>query len=165
MASAVVASDLAGGDRVYFNRPGVALVTWNPDLRAVCLESQGLHTSESQDVLDGIIRALRAHHGSRWLLDGRKMKVIKQADQDWITRNWLPRAAAAGLRLAAIVTPTSAVAMTNIDDVARVSEHGIDVRFFSTVEKAAEWLTGPPARSAPAAFSLPPSGGGSGRGA
>jgi hypothetical protein len=149
MASAVVASDLAGGDHIYFNRPGVALVTWNPDLRAVCLESQGwADTSESQDVLDAIIRALRAHHGSRWLLDGRKMKVIKQADQDWITRNWLPRAAAAGLRLAAIVQPTSGVAKTNVDDVARVSENGIDVRFFSTVEKAAEWLTDPPAPAA-----------------
>jgi hypothetical protein len=61
MASAVAASELAGGDRVYFNRPGVALVTWNPDLRAVCLESQGwADTSESQAVLDAIIRALRA---------------------------------------------------------------------------------------------------------
>jgi hypothetical protein len=144
MASAVAPSDLAGGDHVYFNRPGVALVTWNPDLRAVCLESQGLHTSESQAVLDAIIRALRAHHGSRWLLDGRKMRVVKQADQEWITKNWLPRAASAGLRLAAIVMPTSAVAMTNIDDAARVSENGIDVRFFSTVEKAAAWLTSPP---------------------
>jgi hypothetical protein len=148
MASAVVASDLAGGDRVYFNRAGIALVTWNPDLRAVCREPQGLHTSESQDVLDAIIRALRAHHGSRWLLDGRKMKVIKQADQDWITRNWLPRAAAAGLRVAAIVTPISAVAMTNIDDVTRVSENGIDVRFVSTVEKG-EALK-PPSRLAAA---------------
>jgi hypothetical protein len=115
-------------------------------LRAVCLESQGwADTGEAQAVLDAIIRALRAHHGSRWLLDGRKMKVIKQSDQDWITMNWLPRAAAAGLRLAAIVQPTSAVAMSNVDDVARVSENGIDVRFFSTVERAAEWLTGPPA--------------------
>jgi hypothetical protein len=149
MASAVAPSDLAGGDHVYFNRPGVGLVTWNPDLRAVCLETQGwADTSESQAVLDAVIRALRAHHGSRWLIDGRKIKVIKQADQDWIARNWLPRAAAAGLRLAAIVMPTSAVAMTNIDDVARVSENGIDVRFFSTVEKAAAWLTGPPALTA-----------------
>jgi hypothetical protein len=31
-------------------------------------------------VLDAIIRALRHHHGSRWLLDGRKMKAIKRAD-------------------------------------------------------------------------------------
>jgi len=149
MASAVAAGDLAGGDHVYLNLAGVALVTWNPDLKAVCLESQGwANTSESQAVLDAIIRALRAHRGSRWLVDGRKMRVIKKADQDWITQNWLPRAAAAGLKLAAIVQPTSAVAMTNIDDVARVSENGIDVRFFSTVEMAARWLTGPPATAA-----------------
>jgi hypothetical protein len=149
MASAVASGDQGGDDHVYFNLPGVALVTWNPDLKAVCLESQGwANTSESQAVLDAIIRAMRAHHGSRWLVDGRKMRVIKQADQDWITQNWLPRAAAAGLKLAAIVQPTSAVAMTNIDDVARVSENGIDVRFFSTVEKAARWLTGPPAPAA-----------------
>ena len=149
MASVLAASELSGGDPVYFNRPGVALVTWNPDLKAVCLESQGwADTSEAQAVLDAIIRALRAHHGSRWLLDGRKMKVVKQADQDWITKNWLPRAAAAGLRLTAIVQPASGLAMTNLDDMARVSENGIDVRYFSTVEKAASWLTAPPAAKA-----------------
>jgi SpoIIAA-like len=149
MASAVVASELSGGDPVYFNRPGVALVTWNPDLRAVCLESQGwADTAEAQAVLDAIIRAMRAHHGSRWLLDGRKMKVVKQADQDWITKTWLPRAAAAGLRRTAIVQPASGLAMTNLDDMARVSENGIDVRYFSTVEKAAVWLTAPHATRA-----------------
>lgn len=99
-------------------------------------------------MLDAIIRALRAHNASRWLLDGRKMRVLKQSDQDWITQNWLPRAAAAGMRLAAVVLPTSAVAMTNVDDVARVSENGIDVRFFSTVELAAEWLKAPAPPSA-----------------
>jgi stage II sporulation SpoAA-like protein len=145
MGAAVATADPNGGDRVYFNRPGVALVTWNPDLRAACLEAQGwATTAEAQAVLDAVIRALRAHHGSRWLIDGRKMKVIKQADQDWIKENWLPRAAAAGLRLAALVMPESGLAMMNIDDVARVSENGIDVRYFSTVEEAAAWLTEPP---------------------
>ena len=123
-------------DPVYFSRPGVALVTWNPDLRAVCLEPQAwANTGEAQAVLDAIIRALRHHHGSRWLLDGRKMKASKRADQDWIARNWLPRAAAAGLKLAAIVQPTGCAT--------RVAENGIDLRFFATVEMAAEWLTSP----------------------
>ena len=148
MATAIAPSELAGGDPVYFNRPGVALVTWNPDLKAVCLEAQGwADSSEAQAVLDSVIRALRAHHGSRWLLDGRKMKVIKQADQDWITQTWLPRAAAAGLRLTALVMPNSGLAMTNIDDMERVSDNGIDFRYFSTVERAAEWLTAPPAKA------------------
>ena len=133
---AAIARQQSSGDPVYFSRPGVALVTWNPDLRAVCLEPQAwANTSDAQAVLDSMIRALRAHHGSRWLLDGRKMKAAKRADQDWITKSWLPRAAAAGLKLAAIVEPTS--------HTARVPDNGIDLRFFSTVEKAAEWLTSP----------------------
>jgi hypothetical protein len=134
--AAPIARQQSGGDPVYFSRPGVALVTWNPDLRAVCLEPQAwADTTDAQAVLDAVIRALRAHHGSRWLLDGRKMKTIRRANQDWITQSWLPRAAAAGLKLAAIVQPAS--------PAATVSEKGIDVRFFATVEMAAEWLTSP----------------------
>lgn len=114
----------------------MALVTWNQDLRAVCLEPQAwADTTEAQAVLDAIIRALKAHHGSRWLLDGRNMKAMKRADQDWITRSWLPRAAAAGLKLAAIVQPMS--------QAAKLPENGIDLRFFPTVEMAAKWLTSP----------------------
>ena len=131
-------------DLIFLNVPGVALVTWSEDLKAACLEMQGWASSdEAQLTLDAIIRALKAHHGSRWLLDARKMKVLKQSDQDWMTQNWLPRAAAAGLKLAAVVLPTSMVAMTNVEDVAKVSENGIDTRFFSTVETAAAWLTAP----------------------
>ena len=134
--AASVARRQSGGDPVYFNRPGVALVTWNPDLRAVCLEPQAwAGTGDAQAVLDAIIRALRHHHGSRWLLDGRNMKAVKRADQDWTTKTWLTRAAAAGLKLAAIVQPAS--------PATRVSRNGIDVRFFATVEMAAEWLTSP----------------------
>jgi hypothetical protein len=124
-------------DPVYFNRPGVALVTWNRDLRAACLESQGwADTSESQAALDAVIRALRAHRGSRCLVDNRK-KAIRAADQAWIAENWLPRAVGAGLKLTAIVEPEIGPATVTIREV--------EVRYFSTVVRAAEWLTDPPA--------------------
>jgi hypothetical protein len=123
-------------DPVYFNHPGVALVTWNPDLRAACLESQGwADASESHAALDAVIRALRAHRGSRCLVDNRK-KAIKPADQEWIAENWLPRALGAGLRLTAIVEPESGPVTVTIQE--------IEVRYFSTVVRAAEWLTDPP---------------------
>jgi len=124
-------------DPVYFDRPGVALVTWNRDLRAACLESQGwANTRESQAALDAVIRALRAHRGSRCLVDNRK-KAIRAADQAWIAENWLPRAVGAGLRLTAIVEPENGPATVTIKEV--------EVRYFSTVVRAAEWLTDPPA--------------------
>jgi hypothetical protein len=124
-------------DPVYFNHPGVALVTWNADLRAACLESQGwADAGESHAALDAVIRALRAHRGSRCLVDNRK-KAIKAADQTWIAEDWIPRAIGAGLRLTAIVELESGGTRTTINE--------IEVRYFSTVVRAAEWLTDPPA--------------------
>jgi hypothetical protein len=137
---AAIAWQPSDQDPVYFNHPGVALVTWNPDLRAACLESQGwADTGESHAALDAVIRALRAHRGSRCLVDNRK-KAIKAADQEWIAENWLPRAVGAGLRLTAIVEPESGPALVIIK--------AIDVRYFSTVVRAAEWLTDPPPEAA-----------------
>jgi hypothetical protein len=136
LIAASIARQPSDQDPVYFNHPGVALVTWNPDLRAACLESQGwADASESHAALDAVIRALRAHRGSRCLVDNRK-KAIKPADQEWIAENWLPRALDAGLRLTAIVEPESGPATVTVQE--------IEVRYFSTVIRAAEWLTDPP---------------------
>jgi len=57
----------------------------------------------------------------------------------------LPRASCPA---ATLFQPASGLTMTNLDDMARVSENGIDVRYFSTVEKAASWLTARPAAKA-----------------
>jgi len=133
---AAIAWQPSDQDPVYFNHPGIVLVTWNPDLRAACLESQGwAGAGESHAALDAVIRALRAHRGSRCLVDNRK-KAIKAADQEWIAENWLPRAVGAGLRLTAIVEPESGPAIVTIKE--------IEVRYFSTVVRAAEWLIDPP---------------------
>jgi hypothetical protein len=87
------------------------------------------------------MRAMTDHKGSRWLIDGRDMKAIEQSYQEWITDNLLPRAIAAGLRVAAIVVPDSAEAMMNIDDMAKAAENEIEIRYFSTVENARDWLS------------------------
>jgi hypothetical protein len=88
------------------------------------------------------------HHGSRWLVDGTKMRVVKQSDQDWIDRTWLPHALAAGLKRVALVIPKSGLAMMNVEDmVRRIPNTKMDVAYFATVEEAREWLTGPPTRT------------------
>ena len=136
-------------DVVYVNLPGVAVVTWDATLRAVHIEAQGwANTTEGRAVLDAAIRALTEHNGSRFLYDGLNMKVIKQEDQDWIAQDWMPRALAAGLRHTAMVVPKSGLAMMNVDDIAAsVPDNESDVRYFSSVAKARQWLAGSPAIS------------------
>jgi len=142
MAAAAVARESFDADPVYFNLPGVALVTWNPDLKAACVESQGWATSSELEVVFGaVLKALRAHRGSRCLVYGRRIRVINQTQHPFITEEWLARAQGAGLRLAALVKPVSRLASMRADDLARQSHTAIDFRYFSTVEQAVEWLT------------------------
>jgi len=136
------AGDLSRRVDLYFSRRGVADVTWDANWNVVHIEAQGwADTAESRAILDSAIDAMTDHQGSRWLVDGRDMHAIKPSHQEWITENLLPRALAAGLRVAAIVIPRDAEAMMNIDDMAKAADHEIDVRYFSTVEKAREWLS------------------------
>ena len=141
-ADAALEGDLSRRVDLYFSRRGVADVIWDANWNVVHIEAQGwADTAESRAILDSAIDAMTDHQGSRWLVDGRDMHAIKPSHQEWITENLLPRALAAGLRVAAIVIPRDAEAMMNIDDMAKAADDEIDVRYFSTVEKAREWLS------------------------
>ena len=137
--------DLSRRVDLYFSRRGVADVTWDANWNVVHIEAQGwADTAESCAILDSAIDAMTDHQGSRWLVDGRDMHAIKPSHQEWITENLLPRALAAGLRVAAIVIPRDAEAWKSpavrFRSMAKAADDEIDVRYFSTVEKAREWL-------------------------
>ena len=140
-ADAALEADHSRRVDLYFSRRGVADVTWDANWNVVHIEAKGwADTAESHAVLDSAMRAMTDHQGSRWLFDGRDMKAIKPTDRRWLIEVWLPRAIAAGLRVAAIVLPRSGAAMKNIDDMAKAAENEIVVRYFSSVEKARRWL-------------------------
>lgn len=133
---------MSDSDGVYFNLPGVTVVRWDPACGAVHLESQGwANSAEFQAASEAVIVALKDHRASRFLGDGRNLKAVKQADQDWMTQDWMPRALAAGLRHMALVVPESAVAHTNLEQmVNRVPGSALDVSYFATVDEARAWL-------------------------
>jgi hypothetical protein len=128
---------------VYFNHPDVAVVTWDPALKAVHVEWQGWASStERVECLEAGLRALTERQASRWLVDGRAMRAVKQADQEWIDQDWFPRVLAAGLARMAVVDPISTMAKMNIDDMlARVAGTRLEVAHFATVEEAGAWLS------------------------
>lgn len=134
----------AGVREIYFKHPGVAVVTWDSATKAVHLEWQGwADSSEIVALNEAGLRALIEHHGSRLLSDSRAMKVIKQADQDWINQDLFPRAFAAGLKRVAVVVPTRDLAMINLDSIAGRIPDTLAVEYFATVDEAREWLKRP----------------------
>ena len=138
--------DLLLGDGVYFNRPGVAVVTWDATNHAARIEWQGwANPTEFAAANDAIISALKAHHASRALADCRNMKAIQQSDQDWAVKDWLPRIISAGLTRLALVIAKSGLAQMNVENVmTRVPGTKLTVGYFETVAEAADWLMGPP---------------------
>lgn len=137
--------DSPGVEDVFYNHPGVAVVTWDSASKAVHLEWLGwADSSEIVALNEAGLRALIKHHGSRFLSDSRAMKVIKQSDQDWINQDLFPRALAAGLKRVAVVVPTRDLAMINLDSIAgRIPDGTLAVEYFATVEEAREWLKRP----------------------
>jgi hypothetical protein len=127
---------------VYFNTPGVASVKWDQGASAVLVEWEGwADSTEFTTLLNAGVQALTDHHGSRWLADCRRQRVLKPADQEWGDKVWLPRAVAAGLKRFAIVLPNSGLAAMNLKDRENtLRQTGLDVGYFAAVEEARVWL-------------------------
>jgi hypothetical protein len=120
-------------------------VTWNPAWGASHIEWHGwANPSEFAAANNAVITALEQHRGTRSLGDCRNMRVIQQSDQDWINREWFPRAIAAGLtRLALIISKSGLAQMIVEDIVSRIPGSKLDVAYFETLEEAEAWLTRP----------------------
>jgi hypothetical protein len=133
-----------GEPDVFFDRPGVARVTWDPTIKAVSTEWQGwADRADFIAVLEAGLRAIKKHHSSRGLVDSLRQRALPQADQEWVNKHWFPQALAAGLGRLALVIPPSGLAMMSIESVvSRVRGTNLDVGYFATVAEAREWLTG-----------------------
>jgi hypothetical protein len=144
MANAAGKGAVSRGYAVYFNRPGVAVVTWDPTLKAVYADVQGwADLIELAALLEAGLQAQTEHRGSQWLADDRNMKPIKQSDQDWIVEEFVPRALADGLRRIALVI-SSESARTTIDQlVARSPAASVEVAYFANLNEARSWLAKP----------------------
>jgi len=130
-------------DNVFFNRPGVATVLWDPAIQAVSTEWHGwADRAEFVAVLEASLRALKKHHASKGLVDSRRQRALPWPDQDWVSRQWFPKAIAAGLSRLALVVPESELVMKGIEEVvSTVQGTSFEIAYFATCAEASKWLT------------------------
>jgi hypothetical protein len=127
---------------VFFDKPGVASVTWDEEGRFVLVEWQGwADPTEFAALLEAEIVALRKHKGSLMLADCRRQKGLSAADQVRANEVWLPRALAAGLKRFAVVLPSSGLAAANLKErLGKVRPGALELAYFPTPEEARDWL-------------------------
>jgi hypothetical protein len=129
-------------NNVFFDKAGVASVTWDEERQLVLVEWRGwADPSEFAALLEAEIVALRKHKGSLMLADCRRQKGLSAADQVRANEVWLPRALAAGLKRFAVVLPSSGLAAANLKErLGKVRAEALEVAYFPTPEEARKWL-------------------------
>ena len=129
---------------IYYDKRWMT-IRFDESLQAVCLEWKGYAEGEEyRSVFNAGIELLQQKKVSRWLGDCRLLGPVTQADQQWTNQEWHPRAAAAGMRWVAIVSPKAAVARLSIKYIiTKVNNTDLVFNHFDDLESARTWLRSP----------------------
>jgi hypothetical protein len=88
-----------------------------------------------------LIDMIRQHKVSKILGDDTALPLIDADDQKWLAENWIPRAAAAGLRVAANKSPEAYFGRLAIERI-KEAQRQLTIRSFEQFEQARGWLKG-----------------------
>ncbi|AKQ47198.1 hypothetical protein TH63_18625 [Rufibacter radiotolerans] len=87
----------------YFENEVVTL-TYDDQYQLGIIETRGfLSSNEFREAITMAIRMLQEHQPVRWLADNRKMKAIRQADQEWFYEVAFPALQGSSIRRNATV--------------------------------------------------------------
>lgn len=87
-----------------------------------------------------IIRLLEKHGVGKILGDDTAIATIHAEDQEWIIKDWMPRAIAAGLKAAASKIPNSYFGKLSIESIQSEVPQGLILRTFDNNADARTWL-------------------------
>jgi hypothetical protein len=98
-------------------------------------------SAEFRAALEQLLQALHASHTGKAFVDQRHMAPIAPADQEWVLRDWLPRAAQqAGYRYAAVLPSQEVYArLASANVVMRASGRPL-YQWFEDEATAVAWL-------------------------
>jgi hypothetical protein len=87
-----------------------------------------------------ILELLKKHHVSKVLGDDTNLPTIHRDDQAWIAHNWMPRAVAAGLKVACNKAPIAFFGRMAVSSVQSIAPEGLLIRSFEDIADAQRWL-------------------------
>jgi hypothetical protein len=91
---------------------------------------------------ESILALCTQHKISKILADDSAIPLIHADDQHWVSTDWMPRARAAGFRVAATKSSESFFGKRSIADIRAAAPSGILFRNFPDLRQASDWLRG-----------------------
>ena len=89
---------------------------------------------------EAVLARIVEERATRILGDIEAVTITEAADQRWLAEDWLPRAATAGLRHAALVTPAFDLEHAPVRLVGESLPPQVQLEYFDDVEAARAWL-------------------------
>lgn len=119
----------------------ICAVSYDSAIPGLFVKWKGYATSAQLFFIhETLIHLIRRYRAAKILGDDTALATITEPDQEWIARNWMPRAIEAGLRWAAAKRPMGYFGRTSVDRVQSSAPPGLTVRSFETLDEARRWL-------------------------
>ena len=118
-------------------------IFYNETLDVIQTRWKGIFVSgeEFRKILDEMINALSLKKASTIIADAREMKIISEADRQWIIDDWYPRALAAGFRCQALVVTKNSFNEQAIKlIVVKYNNEDVKTKYFQSPEDAYTWV-------------------------
>jgi hypothetical protein len=132
-------------NNIYFQNH-VVTITYEPEWELGTAQWQGfLSSAEFREAVTQCLQFLEEYKPLRWLGDNRKMKVIRQADQDWFAAYVLPRIQASTIRRHATVVSEDIFNKMAVEQIIRRAENpeALFLKEFNSKQMALAWLKQP----------------------
>lgn len=137
------AAPLPDMEETYFQAPYFTLYHNKQQRLARAIWNGFLNTEEFRKASTTCLRLIEEQQTLSWLADNRKMKAIRQHDQDWFVQTILPRLAKSSLRkMATLVSEDifNQMAVANLESKANEMVN-FDTYYFKSEKEALAWLT------------------------
>ncbi|AKD02740.1 hypothetical protein POKO110462_00390 [Pontibacter korlensis] len=124
----------------------VVTITYDEELRLGSAVWKGFLSSEEfRGAISTCVQMMEEYKILRWLGDNRKMRVIRQADQEWFIENILPRLQHSTLRRNAVLVSEDFFNKTAVEQIYKRAEGLSDLvtKDFNNKVLAMGWLKQP----------------------
>lgn len=129
----------------YFQNHSVT-ITYNDELQLGAAVWNGfLSSQEFREAIEVCLRMMDEYRPLRWLGDNRKLRAIRQADQDWFVSYVVPELAASTIRRNAVLVSEDLFNKMAVEQIIKRADNLGDmvVKEFDDKEDAMAWLAEP----------------------
>lgn len=118
-------------------------IFYNRDLHIIQTFWKGIYVNEERlrGILNEIIKVLGEMNSSVIIADARQMYIIRPEDQEWILKDWYPRAIAAGFRYQGLILNKDSFSELAIKKIVEEYDAAtITTQYFDSPSSALDWV-------------------------